>query len=276
MNKLCWYLTLQLARLLKPGEREAVLGDLAESARPARRKLLDMLGLVTRRQLILWSTWQPWLILLTLIVPAAFSLQRSSSVVQGALDLYLWIIRNRHDLDSSWLSSIGLSIAPGVLHAVELGATTMLNAWIFGYILAKLSRRTLAIHALLLCLLSALLETAFLNLRTPYLYDTGNSPPPLFFYTLLLPFAYLLTLVFLPALFGIYQSKGTEHPGFTARILLWAAAILAPATFTWRWSAHGPLSVVVPLRIISIAAALWPPGFMLLTELLKLRSHRTT
>ena len=49
-----------VAELLQPDEREAVLGDLAESGADALEGLLSVLGFVARQQLESWRGWQPW------------------------------------------------------------------------------------------------------------------------------------------------------------------------------------------------------------------------
>ena len=62
-----------LSCALEPDEREAVLGDIEES-QEGLRGLFDVLGLVVRRQAALWMNWQPWLVLIGLVVPFAFLL----------------------------------------------------------------------------------------------------------------------------------------------------------------------------------------------------------
>jgi hypothetical protein len=61
-------LMLQLAaRALEPGEREVVLGDLAEQGSSGARPLFDVLGLVVRRQLLIWTNWKPWFALIGIV-----------------------------------------------------------------------------------------------------------------------------------------------------------------------------------------------------------------
>jgi sec-independent protein translocase protein TatC len=50
MNRLWWWLIDKLSRSLEANERDTVLGDFAESAEPAGRALLDLLGLIVRRR----------------------------------------------------------------------------------------------------------------------------------------------------------------------------------------------------------------------------------
>ncbi|MCU1324851.1 MAG: hypothetical protein JWN34_221 [Bryobacterales bacterium] len=53
-----------VALALEAPEREVVLGDLAECGSPVAGALLDVSGLVLRRQLLIWTTWRPWLALI--------------------------------------------------------------------------------------------------------------------------------------------------------------------------------------------------------------------
>ena len=50
MNRTWLWLIDRVSRCLEPNERDAVLGDFTESGEPAGRALLDLLGLVVRRQ----------------------------------------------------------------------------------------------------------------------------------------------------------------------------------------------------------------------------------
>ena len=48
------------AIFLAPNDRDAVLGDLAETGAHGWSSLSSVLGLVARRQMELWRAWQPW------------------------------------------------------------------------------------------------------------------------------------------------------------------------------------------------------------------------
>lgn len=54
MNRMVWWLTEKLALLLNPDERNAVLGDLAETRTLAIQGFMELCGLVARRQAALW------------------------------------------------------------------------------------------------------------------------------------------------------------------------------------------------------------------------------
>ena len=80
-----WRCIEAAAAFLTPLEREAVLGDLAETGRGAWRGLGDVLSLVTLRQLALWKTWRPWAASAGLALPASLFLMGCSVAASGAI-----------------------------------------------------------------------------------------------------------------------------------------------------------------------------------------------
>jgi hypothetical protein len=68
------WIMLLAARALEPGEREVVLGDLVEQGSSGARPLFDVLGLVVRRQLLIWTSWQPWVALIGIVGVSGFYL----------------------------------------------------------------------------------------------------------------------------------------------------------------------------------------------------------
>jgi hypothetical protein len=66
------------ASSLADNEREAVLGDLTESATNGATALLQIVGLTSRRQFARWRAWQPWVAGLGIAVPAAFTTMGAS------------------------------------------------------------------------------------------------------------------------------------------------------------------------------------------------------
>ena len=59
MRGLCWWLVDVLSHALRPGERDAVRGDFAESGETGAQALRGLLGLVVRRQTEVWRDWPP-------------------------------------------------------------------------------------------------------------------------------------------------------------------------------------------------------------------------
>jgi hypothetical protein len=122
------------ARLLERSEREAVLGDLLETGEGAWHGLLDVLGLVIRRQLLHWKEWQPWLAAFGLALPCSLLLMGFS------VSLSLMLERLLHH-----------GISAGSPHAIHEGLFPLLScsllliacSWTCGFVVGSLSRRTL-------------------------------------------------------------------------------------------------------------------------------------
>jgi hypothetical protein len=127
-----WSLTEVAAHLLHHEEREAVLGDLSEAHESTWHGLLDVLGLVTRRQLLLWKNWRPWLSGFGLALPSSFLLMGASVGVSTAYQ--------------------SLS-GPGDLnqHLFFVGQVLLLAVWSWsgGFVVGKVSRLTLWASVLL-------------------------------------------------------------------------------------------------------------------------------
>ena len=64
MTRFGWWLPGFLAHGLQPAERAVVLGDIAESGEGIVAATRDVVGLIVRRQALLWTFWRPWLALL--------------------------------------------------------------------------------------------------------------------------------------------------------------------------------------------------------------------
>jgi hypothetical protein len=134
MTSINWRLVEVLARLLKPGEREAVLGDLLETGEGGWRGLLDVLGLVIRRQLSHWKNWQPWLAVFGLALPGSLVLMGTSVSVSS---MYEQLIDHRILLGS-----------PHAIHEVFLqllcrGLLLIACSWACGFVTGSISPPTL-------------------------------------------------------------------------------------------------------------------------------------
>jgi hypothetical protein len=120
-----------VSQLLEPREREAVLGDLAEAGENAWRGLRGVLGLVIRREGLLWKSWRPWLAAFGLSMPASFCLMGFSLTLSWSFQ--------------SWMT--GGRAVPVLANAFLLTAWS----WTGGFVVAWLSRRTLWVSILATC-----------------------------------------------------------------------------------------------------------------------------
>jgi hypothetical protein len=134
MTSAHWPLVEVAARLLKREEREAVLGDLLETDESAWQGLLDVLGLVARRQLSHWKNWQPWLAVFGLALPGSLILMGVSVSVSS---MYERLINHRILIGSSH------AIHEGFLQLLCSGLLLIGCSWACGFVMGSLSRRTL-------------------------------------------------------------------------------------------------------------------------------------
>jgi hypothetical protein len=215
MTRICWWLVDRLARVLEPNEREAVRGDFAESGESAVRALLDVLGLVVRRQAALWKDWRPWVALAGLVVPLGMLLSLNSISVGRSYDLYVWVVRNSGVIDPSTLKDAGLTLHHGIGLLVFRSLLLGTWSWTSGFALASLSRRTVSVNAPLFFLI---LLCAF-GLAAPRSHDLSEAAR-------LFPLFVEVVLVLLPSLWGMHQGLGLATLPLVQPVL-WAATVLA-------------------------------------------------
>jgi len=79
---------------LDPRERESVLGDLAECGTSGGRAFFEVLGLVARRQLLIWTDWRPWFGLIGIVGISGFCLSRLFG--QVSLNIFQQVSAWRH------------------------------------------------------------------------------------------------------------------------------------------------------------------------------------
>jgi hypothetical protein len=84
-----WFLVGKITQLLEHEECEAVRGDLIEAGEGAGQALIDVLGLVVRRQTGLWKSWRPWLAAFGLALPSSFLLMGFSLSVIHAYQQFI-------------------------------------------------------------------------------------------------------------------------------------------------------------------------------------------
>jgi hypothetical protein len=144
-----WSLTGAASRLLEGEEREAVLGDLCEAGGSAWNGLLDVMELVLRRQAGLWKTWRPWLAGFGLALPASFLLMGVSVSVSNGYRLCAWLLRNCQFFDPKLVQETGLTVGPRIGFVFCQFVLMIGLAWTVGFVVGRLSRRTLWSSALL-------------------------------------------------------------------------------------------------------------------------------
>jgi hypothetical protein len=254
-----WLVEL-VSRLLEPDEREAVRGDLKESGETSARALRDLLSLVARRQAALWKDWRPWLALVGLAVPLGvlFSVVAQHTAETSAT--YAWMYVNNWTM--TYIENAGfrqelllyaLSFAVGYL-------TLIWWSWTIGFALGSLSRGAVWINGAFfgVVLFGRLL---FVEQRS---YGDNAAAFASGFYRSVFPVIVRITLVLIPAAWGMY--KGSRLGALSLwQTALWAAALTGlsvwSGTFAW-W--YFPVRWELRLLLLR-AAVVWPVVYMACT-----------
>lgn len=266
MSTICWWLASMVCRVLKPDEREAVRGDLAESNLSGAQALRDVLGLVLRRQAALWTHWQPWLALLGVVLLAAGRLRSLWLQLDRALSLQLSAY-----LHYGTYYSNGLTPGEEVIRMISLALAMFAWSWVCGFALASLSGRATWITGTLFLLPLSRPLFFFFNKLT-----SGRAG--LIF---LICDAVLALNALLPALWGLNQGfrKRILRPS-SALLLAFAMAILTLlVTWTSGWvgTAHETWSnglwrggvPLWPARLLPLLVLSWPVAYLVATACLQ-------
>lgn len=136
MTDLGWRLVEGTAQLLEFEEREAVLGDLLEAREGVWRAVLDVVGLASRRQLLLWKSWRPWVAAFGVALPCSFQLMGFSLLVSSMF---------RHVTEQSLFTENTAGTRLWML-ACRISLLAIC-AWSGGFAVGTISRRTFCVSA---------------------------------------------------------------------------------------------------------------------------------
>jgi hypothetical protein len=216
-----WQRLVELAsRGLDLPEREAVLGDLAESRADRSQALREILGLALRRQLAFWWDWRPWLALTGLVGPMSLLLTLNALSLARSYELYFWIAQNYGVIDPATLRETHLTLQRGI-PALALQSFLLASwAWAAGFALALLSRRTIWVNSILFILL----------LCAGGLWGVAMQPPGVTRTSLLLLSLIQALFVLLTAVWGMCRAARTNTRAGVLT-LLWGAAFAAGLVF---------------------------------------------
>jgi len=140
MSRPNWSLVDLAARLLERDEREAVLGDLVEARESAWEGLFGVLGLVVRRQALLWKSCRPWLAGFGVALPNSFLLMGASLSVSWSYQQLLC---------PNLLREASLTLGSGLMVLFYQAVLLTGWAWTGGFVVGAASRRTLWASTLL-------------------------------------------------------------------------------------------------------------------------------
>jgi hypothetical protein len=264
MTRFGWLLLSVLARALEPDERDAVLGDFAESGEGIGAATRHLLGLIVRRQLDLWSSWRPWLALLGVGGLAALSLSRI--VFRLNVDLFKY--------EAGYATS--LTAGPEVAFLLLLASAVAVWSWTCGFVLGSLSGRTVWLTWSVFYFV--VLDSAFARfvlagnivLINPHTHeavlDSLQGTLRLLIATTL-PLSIAALLFVFPALFGasagVRRRRLTVHRAYLmaslnialALLTTWATGWYDPAHLPARWPGVPWSTRVLPFLLVSLPAA---------------------
>jgi hypothetical protein len=201
MTEMAWSLVDVVSRLLEREEREAVQGDLAEAGENAWQGLWDVLGLVIRRQALLWKNWRPWLAAFGLALPGSFLLMGFSLSVSSAYQR---------------IFDPGITVGAGFwLFACNV-LLLIAWAWTGGFVVSSVSRRTVWVSA-------ALSFAPCLFCFTRFHVESLSR--------------FCLLLFLLPAIWGVHRGLRIAQIKFGAALVL---AIAVTVLTIPTWSGKGP------------------------------------
>ncbi|MCC6365640.1 MAG: hypothetical protein IT165_19175 [Bryobacterales bacterium] len=255
-----WSLYL-VSRALEPNERDAVLGDFAESDESAIPALRGLLGLVVRRQFELWKDWRPWLAPVGLLAPAA--------VVYGKPPAgEHWLAWIGVQLHAIWAYGAryqtGMTVADDLVKWMCVSLLLMCWAWSGGMVVGALSGRTIWVHPCLFGPIASLCAGMTVALRT--------RPLRVGMFWLIPQLLFLLT----PFLFGVLQGVRCGVPGKGHLLWLGTATILLTLILQVEagreglafalWSSGSTMDgrLVWAPRLTPFAVILWQFGFLML------------
>lgn len=288
VNAPLWRLVDFLSRTLDPAEREAVRGDFIESGETGSWALLDVLGLIFRRQTALWSDWRPWLAFAGLAIPLGTLLSLISRNTADGSAIFIWFYANNWDWHLLGNAGFWYGFSEGIPGVLLSYLALVCWSWTSGFLLASLSRRTLWFNGILFCLVLLLAEPLgasqlfgqALMLQRARSFYPNHVVFALGFYRVLFPLIVQAILVFLPFVWGVRQSLRLCKLPLAFRTILWTTAFATLATLVTQNLVWWQLRVwtVFPLRYPRLPsllpfAVVGPAAYILATAIWRRRQH---
>ncbi|PYV96124.1 MAG: hypothetical protein DMG89_18680 [Acidobacteria bacterium] len=268
MTRICWRLVDILSRMLDADERQVVRGDFAESGQSVARAIRDVSDLVVRRQIGLWTVWQPWLALLGIACLAGLPLSRIAFRLNVDLgqQLTAYYTYGVHfgtlltpQQDMAWLLCLAIAL--------------LLWSWTCGFVLGSLSGRAVWLTWCVFYLM--VLDSALVRFIL-----SGNmilrDPQPLrLLMVATLPLNPATFLFSLSALWGAFMGVRRRVLPLRAAYVLASAITIFTILVTWMsgwyetahevWSSGAWHGVSWTMRLLPFVVVSWPITYLLAT-----------
>lgn len=254
-----------LSRMLDADEHQAVRGDIAESGVGVGAAFRDLLGLIVRRQVGLWTVWQPWLALFGVCGLAGVSLSRI--VFRLNVDLGLQLMAYRDG------AHFGTGLTPDQAFLPCLTVASLVWSWTCGFVLGSLSGRAVWLTWSVFYLI--VLDSAWARfvlsgniiLRDPRRLDLLMSTT--------LPLTISSLLFSLSAFGGTFLGVRWRVLPLRAAYVLASAITILTILTTWMsgwyetahevWSGGAWHGVSWPMRLLPFVLVSWPVTYLLAT-----------
>jgi hypothetical protein len=246
----------RLCRRLRPDERDAIMGDLAELGVTDKQAVREVVGFFLARQADSWKDWRPWLALGGLVVPLGVCLSQISLGLSETLSMHLGVYWHfgQH-------FGTGLTIIQET-EALSCQALSVIAwSWVSGFGLASLSGRATYANAMPFYLIW-FFSAAALPL---YPFTFGRTA---------LPLILAILLFLLPSLSGMRYGLRLRTLSLGHAVLL--AAVVAALTILTTWTAGWWQTALQILsegtwhetvswqdRILPFAVVSWPALYIL-------------
>jgi len=236
ISRTCWVLALWLSSTLERAEREAVVGDLAESGESGGRALVNVFGLVMRRQAAGWKDSHFWVVLFILVIPFSFMLCAAVQGVAGLSAVYTWMYANNWDW--ALLKNFGFWYVLGGA-VMQLSLECLMVAcwsWSAGFLLGSIRKPLQPATRGALLLLLPLFQIVNAPQRWFHFWMVLSGAPPLpavdtnppvtaiAFYRVIFPFIFLGIVVALPAIWGM-RLPAMSAPGKLRLVVILGASV---------------------------------------------------
>lgn len=242
-----------LSRCLAPAEREVMFGDFAELGMTDLQAVESLLDLLMRRQVRHWRKWNPWFVVVAIIVPVCPLLATVCADLDQGIGPAIWM-KVHHGISYE----TGLSTT-ALLARFCIQSTALITwSWTSGFALGALSRRTICVNGTLFLAVYVAHALGRALLSVGFAWSTWWVGLPLF-----MSFVFVL----LPAQCGLSQSERFPKSKFPllAPLTVWTIAIGIFTLWTdgWEqialnnWSRGGPALTLLQLAQY---AGVWKAG----------------